>query len=467
MFALSEKQLQLGEDDAFQALQAAWGHALESLSEMVNKPSFESWIRSAHPVAMTDGRVVIGTTSRFAKHWLESKHLSTIEGILESELGKPLSVKIELLEEEGPVLLAEKLPKKPKPAPKSDGESISQPLNSRYTFDNFVVGPNNRLAHACSMAVADEPGKTYNPLFLYGGAGLGKTHLLQAIGQAALAENPDLRVAYVSGETFTYHYVTALREHRTAEYRRAYRSVDLWLVDDIQFLAGKERTEEEFFHTFNAIYDMGKQIVLSSDRAPKDLELDKRLLSRFECGMLADIAPPDLPTRMAILQTKAESEHMALPNEVILYIAQLITTNIRQLEGALIKLHAYASLMRTAVTASLAEEVLGDYFGRNAPPVIDPARVQEEVARRFNVDICDMKGTCRSKDIVVPRQVAMYLSRELTDSSLPAIGRVFGGRDHSTVIHACKIVAAKIARDRAFAGLIEELSHRIRERKSC
>jgi chromosomal replication initiator protein len=333
VFALSEKQLQLGEDDAFQALQSAWEHALESLSEMVNKPSFESWIRSAHPVAMVDGRAVIGTTSRFAKHWLESKHLTTIEEIIECQLGRPVSVKIELLEEEGPVLLAEKLPKKPKPAPKSDGESISQPLNSRYTFDNFVVGPNNRLAHACSMAVAEEPGKTYNPLFIYGGAGLGKTHLLQAIGQAALAENPDLRVVYVSGETFTYHYVTALREHRTAEYRRAYRNVDLWLVDDIQFLAGKERTEEEFFHTFNAIYDMGKQIVLSSDRAPKDLELDKRLLSRFECGMLADIAPPDLPTRMAILQTKAESEHMALPNEVILYIAQLITTNIRQLEG--------------------------------------------------------------------------------------------------------------------------------------
>jgi len=464
---LSEKQLQLGEDDAFLALKAAWERTLEELEQQVNKPSFESWIRTAHPVAFVDGRVTIGTTSRFAKHWLENKHLSTITEILERQLGEPLTVKIELLEEEGPVIMAEKLPKKPRKPASQEDEPISQPLNSRYVFDTFVVGPNNRLAHACAVSVAEQPGKTYNPLFIYGGAGLGKTHLLQAIGQHALNLHPDIRVAYVSGETFTYHYVTALREHRTAEFRRKYRNVDLWLVDDIQFLAGKERTEEEFFHTYNAIYDMGKQIVLSSDRAPKDLDLDRRLLSRFECGMLADIAAPDLETRMAILQSKAASENMVLPNEVILYIARLITSNIRQLEGALIKLHAYASLMRTSVTTSLAEEVLGKYFGESAPPVIDPSRVQREVANHFNIDVADLKGSCRSKDIVGPRHLAMYLSRELTDASLPAIGRAFGGRDHSTVIHACKIIAAKIAQDRAFAALVEELARRIREGKNC
>ncbi len=467
MSSLSEKQLQLGEDDAFLALKSAWEHTLGELEQQVNKPSFESWIRTAHPVAFVDGRVTIGTTSRFAKHWLESKHLTTITEILERQLGKPITVKIELLEEEGPVIMAEKLPKKPRRPANQEDEPISQPLNSRYVFDTFVVGPNNRLAHACAVSVAEQPGKTYNPLFIYGGAGLGKTHLLQAIGQHALQLHPGMRVAYVSGETFTYHYVTALREHRTAEFRHKYRNVDLWLVDDIQFLAGKERTEEEFFHTYNAIYDMGKQIVLSSDRAPKDLDLDKRLLSRFECGMLADIAPPDLETRMAILQSKAASENMVLSNEVILYIARLITSNIRQLEGALIKLHAYASLMRTSVTPSLAEEVLGKYYGENAPPVIDPGRVQREVANHFNVDINDLKGPCRSKDIVVPRHLAMYLARELTDASLPAIGRAFGGRDHSTVIHACKIIAEKIAKDRAFAALVEELARRIREGKNC
>lgn len=464
---MSEKQLQLGEDDAFLALKAAWERTLEELEQQVNKPSFESWIRTAHPVAFVDGRVTIGTTSRFAKHWLENKHLPTITEILERQLGEPLTVKIELLEEEGPVIMAEKLPKKPRKPASQEDEPISQPLNSRYVFDTFVVGPNNRLAHACAVSVAEQPGKTYNPLFIYGGAGLGKTHLLQAIGQHALNLHPGIRVVYVSGETFTYHYVTALREHRTAEFRRKYRNVDLWLVDDIQFLAGKERTEEEFFHTYNAIYDMGKQIVLSSDRAPKDLDLDRRLLSRFECGMLADIAAPDLETRMAILQSKAASENMALPNEVILYIARLITSNIRQLEGALIKLHAYASLMRTSVTTSLAEEVLGKYFGESAPPVIDPSRVQREVANHFNIDVADLKGSCRSKDIVGPRHLAMYLSRELTDASLPAIGRAFGGRDHSTVIHACKIIAAKIAQDRAFAALVEELARRIREGKNC
>lgn len=467
MDGLSEKQLQLGEDDAFLTLQSAWERALEVLGEQVNKPSFESWIKTAHPISMEGTSITIGTSSSFAKHWLESKHLGAIKEVLEMHLGFAPRVKIKLLQEEEPVIMSEKLPKKPKPHSKAGDEPISQPLNSRYVFDNFVVGPTNRLAHACAMSVAETPGKTYNPLFVYGGAGLGKTHLMQAIGQFVVAANPAVRVAYVSGETFTYHYITSLREHRTAEFRRRYRNVDLWLVDDIQFLTGKERTEEEFFHTYNAIYDMGKQIVLSSDRAPKDLELDRRLLSRFECGMLADIAPPDLETRMAILESKAVSEHMALPNEVVLYIAQLITTNIRQLEGALIKLHAYASLMRAAITPSLAEEVLGQYFGENAPPVVDAQKIQKEVADRFNVEVADLKGKCRSKDIVVPRQVAMYLVRQMTDTSLPAIGKVFGGRDHSTVLHACKQVSEKLAKDSNLAALIEEISRRLKTGKSC
>ncbi|MCE5198807.1 MAG: chromosomal replication initiator protein DnaA [Armatimonadota bacterium] len=463
---MSDKQLQLGEDDAYLALQNAWERALEVLSEHVNKPSFESWIKTARPIAFEDGLVRISTTSRFAKHWIENKHVGLIQEILEEHMGCKIRVRVELVEGEEPVLLSETLPKKPKPQPKSDDEPISLPLNNQYNFENFVVGPTNRLAHACALAIAESPGKTYNPLFVYGGPGLGKTHLMHAIGQQAIISFPGMRVAYVSGEAFTYHYITALREHRTGEFRRKYRSIDLWLVDDIQFLIGKERTEEEFFHTYNAIYDMGKQIVLTSDRAPKDLQLDTRLLSRFECGMIADVAPPDLETRMAILQTKAEYENMSLSNDVILYIAKLITSNVRRLESALIQLHAYASLMKTSVTPTLAEEVLSKHFGEGADPVIDAQKVLLEVSKRFNVDMSDLKGKCRSADIVMPRQIAMYLCRELTDGSLPSIGKALGGRDHSTVLHACKKIEQKLEKDKSLAGTIAELEKLLRGGKS-
>ncbi|MCL5104921.1 MAG: chromosomal replication initiator protein DnaA [Armatimonadetes bacterium] len=464
---MSDKQLQLGEDDSHLALRAAWEQALEVLSGQVNRPSFESWIKTARPVSIEDGLVRITTNSRFAKHWLESKHLALIKEILETHLDCPIRIRVDLVEDAEPVIMADKLPKKPSPRPKPDDDPISLPLNNQYNFESFVVGPTNRLAHACAMAIADSPGRTYNPLFIYGGAGLGKTHLMHAVGQCVVANLPEMRVAYVSGEAFTYHYITALREHRTAEFRRKYRSIDLWLVDDIQFLVGKERTEEEFFHTYNAIYDMGKQIVLTSDRAPKDLELDGRLLSRFQCGMLADISPPDLETRMAILQSKAACEHMTLSDEVILYIAKLIRTNIRQLEGALITLHAYASLMKTSVTPTLAEEVLSKHFGGEAAPVIDAQKVLQHVARRFNVEISEIKGKCRGKDIVAPRQIAMYLMRELTEYSLPAIGKAMGGKDHTTVIHSCKKVEEKALKDKSFATLMGELSRAISDGKSC
>lgn len=463
---MADSQLQLGQDDAYFALQAAWEQTLETLSAQVNKPSYESWVKTARPIAIDGETITIGTTSRFAKHWLENRHLEEIKTLLKSHLGFEPRIRLELIEEEEPPLLVDKLPKKPRPQQRTE-EPISQPMNSRYTFDTFVVGPGNRLAHACAVSVAENPGRTYNPLFVYGGPGLGKTHLLQAIGQQAISADPSKVVAYVSGETFTYHYVSALREHRTAQFRQKYRNIDLWLVDDIHFLIGKERTEEEFFHTYNAIYDMGKQIVLTSDQAPKDLALDRRLLSRFECGMLADIVPPDLETRMAIIETKAGEEQMLIPNEVTLYIAQLITSNIRQIEGALIKLHAYASLMRASITPDLAEQVLGEYFRENAAPAVDAKRIQEEVARRFEVDVTDLKGACRRKDLVTPRQIAMYLIRELTDTSLPAIGRVFGGRDHSTVLHACRQVATKLNKDKNLALIIEELNRIIKTGTTC
>lgn len=458
-----DRQLQLGEDDAFLELQDAWANVLEAMKPQVEKPSFDSWVKTARPIRLQGSTVVIGTSSKFGKNWLESKHSQFIGSILSECLGFAVNVRVQIVVEQGPPILDETLPPKPKARVKIDEDAIFQPLNDRYTFDNFVIGVTNRLAHACAEAVAEEPGKKYNPLFIYGGTGLGKTHLMHAIGLKAAELHPEMRIVYVSGEQFTYHYVSSIRDHSTAQFRRRYRNVDLWLVDDVQFLAGKERTEEEFFHTFNEICETGRQVVLSSDRSPKELDFDARLRSRFEWGMVADISPPDLETRMAIIQNKAEADQMALTNDVILYIARLITNNIRQLEGALIRLHAYASLKRLDVTPSLAEEVLAQYYAENAPPVIDVQKVVDEVSKQFKVDVAQIKGSCRSRDIVIPRQVAMYLTRALTESSLPAIGKAFGGKDHSTVLHACKKIEEKLARDRAFALILEGISRQLQQ----
>ena len=456
-----ERQLQLGEDDAFVALQQAWERALQVLATQVNRPSFEGWIKPVVPLSLQDGIVTLGTNSRFAKDWLQSKHLKLIRGILASHLGADLDVRIVLMDPEAESAGSPQVAQEA-PSPKPADEPLSMPLNDRYTFENFVVGPSNRLAHASALAVAQAPGKAYNPVFIYGGPGLGKTHLMQAIGLYIQASSAGKKVAYVSGETFTYHYVTALREHKTQEFRRKYRNIDVWLVDDIQFIAGKERTEEEFFHTYNALYDTKKQIVLTSDRAPRDLQLDQRLLSRFECGLVTDIAAPDLETRMAILQQKASAEEMLLPDEVVLYIARLIRSNIRALEGALIKLHAYASLTKTPVTPTLAAEVLGGYFGEQEEGLLDTESVQRAVCEKMSVSPTDLRSPVRTRDLVLARQVAMYLARQLTAASLPSIGKAFGGRDHSTVLHACNKVAAMLQHDRRLSALVEELARELR-----
>ena len=459
-----EKQLQLGEDDSFVALQQAWERALQILATQVNRPSYESWIKPIEPLSFEGGIVTLGTGSRFAKHWLESKHLKLIRGILASYLGDELEVKVSLTDSPEETDAPPQAGLISDPSIKVVDDPISMPLNDRYTFENFVVGPSNRLAHASALAVAQAPGKAYNPVFIYGGPGLGKTHLMQAIGLHIQKNSPSMKVAvaYVSGETFTYHYVTALREHKAQEFRRKYRNIDVWLVDDIQFIAGKERTEEEFFHTYNALYDTKKQIVLTSDRAPRDLQLDQRLLSRFECGLVTDIAPPDLETRMAILQQKARAEDMILPDEVVLYIARLIRSNIRALEGALIKLHAYASLMKAPVTANLAAEVLGQYFGSENDGPLDAEAVQRAVCEKLSIPVGELTSSRRTKDLVLARQIAMYLVRQLTPASLPTIGKLFGGRDHSTVLHACNKIASLLQQDRRLSALVEELAGGLR-----
>jgi chromosomal replication initiator protein len=453
----------LGQDDAYLALEKAWEHTLASLATKVQKPSYESWIKPVVPLSFDDGVVILGTPSRFAKHWLEGKYLDDIKALLEEHLGQSVRVVLKQKTEGQVPLTDEPLPPAKKKSSQPVEDPIALPLNNKYNFDSFVVGPCNRLAHATAMAISELPGKTYNPFFVYGRAGLGKTHLLHAIGLAALECNPNLHIAYVRGETFTFHYVTALREHKIGEFRKKYRNIDLWLVDDIQFLVGKDRTEEEFFHTYNALYDMGKQVVLTSDRSPKDLELDGRLLSRFECGMVADMVAPDFETRMAILSAKAERENILLPYEVMAYIAGIIKTNVRQLEGALIKLHAYGALMKTDVTEALAKEVLGSYFGdaKEALP-LDTRLVQFAVARKFNVSVEDIIGTKRSREIVLPRQVAMYLSRELTDSSLPCIGKAFGGKDHTTVLHSIDKIKRLLDEDGGFSVVVSEIASELR-----
>jgi len=460
--AIVDRQMHLGEDEEYAVLLEAWQHTLSVISAQVNKASFETWIKPIVPISF-DGRVVtLGATTVFARKWIENKHLKAIKSIMDAFTSSDLNIQIVLAQPEEPAILQEKAPTPARSRKKAEDEPISLALNDRYTFESFVVGPSNRLAHASCCAVADAPGKAYNPVFLYGGPGLGKTHLLHAIGQRILQNKPNAHVVYVDGETFTHHYISSLREHKNSEFRRKYRNVDVWLVDDIQFIAGKDRTEEEFFHTYNALYETRKQIVLSSDRPPKDLQLDTRLLSRFECGLVADIAEPDLETRMAILQQKAFDENMTLPDDVVLYIARLIRSNIRALEGALVKLHAYASLMKQPVTSILAQDVLGGYFGESKPYVLDPAAVQEAVCKEFNISPDDLNGSRRTKDLVLARQVAMYLTRELTSASLITIGRAFGGRDHSTVLHACAKVKGLLATDAVLVATLQELSKRLR-----
>lgn len=460
-------QLQFGEDPALLALRMAWDRTLNALSSRVNKPLFESCLKTVVPLEYNGDTVVLGASGQFAKHWIENKYLTAIRDIMGSHLGKTIKVLVRVHRADSAEV--------PEPgcretigAPSTEAagharESAPALLNDNYTFDTFVVGPSNRLAYAASCAVAKSPGASYNPLFVYGGPGLGKTHLLHAIGNFVRTYLPDVGMTYTSAETFTCDYVAAVTDRKTAQFRRRYRSVDLWLVDDVQFLAGKERTKEEFFHTFNALHEVGKQIVLTSDRAPKDLELDVRLSSRFEAGLVVDIAPPELETRMAIIRSKAETQHLQIPNEVVLYVARLIRSNIRAIEGALLKLHAYASVMNTPVSAELAADVLERYFEQPKESLITPETIQSLVARHFDVSVENLNSASREAAIVRARQIAMYLIRQLTHSSLPTIGRTFGGKDHSTVLYAVNKISKLVMQDAAIADDVAALTRELKD----
>lgn len=434
----------------------AWNEALSLLESEISKPTFESFIRTAQPLGILENTVTIGATNELAKIFLD-KYEELIRVALGSKLGKDVEIQYTVM----PASSAKCKTKEPAKPTQTDSAkvcSFSLPLNDKYSFDNFVIGSFNKVAHDASVKVAENPGKIYNPFFLYGGPGLGKTHLLQAIAHHIIKLHQNLKVAYVSGEVFTSHYVNAIRAHRSEDFRRRYRSTDVLLVDDIQFLIGKEKTNEEFFHTFNTLHQQNKQIILCSDRSPKDLyQIEERMKSRFESGLVADIKPPDLESRIAILRSKAESENYDIPDPIIRCIANMIPTNIRALEGAIVTLVAYSSLMDRPMTIDLAQEVLGRHMTEKKYAELTPSIIMRVVAEEFNVKEADLVGSKRQKEVVIPRHVAIYLSRELTQYSLPMIGKAFGGRDHSSIIHAHKRIKKMLEEDQSIKEKIDAI----------
>jgi len=438
-----------------------WQRTLDVLQMEMSRPTFENWLKNIRPLSLERGVFTIGVPNEFVRDWLERRYAGLIRETVKRIVDRDVTVRFVV----SPVESAQRATERKRPSRRATSSLSDEfeplPLNPKYTFENFVVGSCNRFAHAAAMAVAKGDTK-YNPLFIYGGVGLGKTHLMQAIGHYVQKNRPNVRVAYISGETFVQHVVMAIREDKTAALRRRYRNMDLWLVDDIQFIAGKERTEVEFFHTFNALRETGKQIVMSSDRPPKDLRLiDDRLRSRFEAGLVADLKPPDLETRIAILQKKAEMEGEDVPDEVIVYIAERVRTNIRVLEGALTRVLAYSSLTGMPVTLELAKECLRDYSLGDEERRVTIEDIQRVVCEHFGITLEELVGKRRSKDVVIPRQVGMYLARELTDASLPEIGQKFGGRDHATVLHACNKIREELDRNKELATVVNDLRARL------
>ncbi|MEJ5313154.1 MULTISPECIES: chromosomal replication initiator protein DnaA [Anaerolinea] len=422
--------------------QQAWQATLGQLQMEMNKASFDTWVKDAQLISSEGGEFIIGVPNAYARDWLESRLTGSVQKILEGLTGTTPVVRfvvwhrdeMDLPEEENFVESFQQV------APRNGPNTI----NPRYTFDNFIVGTSNRMAHAACMAVAESPAKAYNPLFLYGGVGLGKTHLLHAIGNAAQARG--LQVLYVSSEEFTNDLINAIRSHTTQAFRERYRKMDVLLIDDIQFIAGKESTQEEFFHTFNTLHGQDKQIVISSDRSPKALvTLEERLRSRFEWGLTVDIQPPDLETRIAILRSKAERNNKEVPYPILESIARLVQSNIRELEGALTRVLAFSDLSGMPLSPQLVHTALADMLPNRTH--LESSQVLEVVASEFGISMDELLGRSRSRDVALPRQVAMYLMREEANASLPQIGEALGGRDHTTVMYACEKVADMIERD--------------------
>jgi chromosomal replication initiator protein len=458
-----------------------WVQTLNLLKENINQQAYETWFEPIRFVEANDKSIVLGVPNKFFKNWIEEHYRDTITGVLEKVCSKGLAIEFVILPESHAKTPEEILggasqakASEEKPSERAAEETKRQvfpfffkktlpteesKLNPKYTFDSFVVGSSNRFAHAAGLAVSESPAKSYNPLFIYGKVGLGKTHLMQAIGHYILRKKPHIKFIYISSEKFTNQLIGAIQNRTTLKFRQMYRNVDLLLIDDIHFIAGKESTQEEFFHTFNTLYDAHKQIVVSSDRSPKDIPaLEERLISRFEWGLVTDIQPPDIETRIAILRKKAEREVVVVPDDVTYFIAEKIRTNIRELEGALIRVVAYAKLVGREINLELVKEVLKDLL-KEEDKKITIELIQQKAAQFFDVRVSDMRNKRRNRAIVYPRQVAMYLARDLTDCSLPEIGEQFGGRDHTTVLHACDKIQKEMELKKGVVEIVNKIKH--------
>lgn len=422
---------------------SAWNKVMHILRDEIGSTSFEIWFSMAKFTEARGNTIYISVPNTLTKEWIEARYLNTMLTHLRALTDQDAS--LEIITES-----------------QTRTEGSSSFLNSKYTFDTFVVGNSNRFAHAACYAVGEAPSRAYNPLFIYGGVGLGKTHLMQAIGHHILQKYRSVTVTYVSSEQFTNELISSIRDDNTSGFRNKYRNIDVLLIDDIQFLAGKERTQEEFFHTFNSLYEANKQLVISSDRPPRNIPtLEDRLRSRFEWGLICDIQPPDLETRIAILRKKAQMENLNVPYDILDYIANSIESNIRELEGALIRLVAYATVTGRPLDMELATEALKDILPPPRPRKITIEMIQKEVCSYYNIEMSELLSKKRNKQLVVPRQVAMFLCRKFTDASYPQIGDQFGGRDHTTVIHAAEKVEKELDSDPELAATIDELSKRL------
>jgi chromosomal replication initiator protein len=422
---------------------AIWNQVLRLLAEEIDASSFDIWFSRVKFKTCRNDRVYVSVPNSLTKEWIESRYLDNLQRKLRSLTNQEVEL---ILSTESQI----------------EKEGMFPALNHKYTFDTFVVGNSNRFAHAACYAVGESPSKAYNPLFIYGGVGLGKTHLMHAIGHHIIKKKSDFTVVYVSSEQFTNELISSIKDDNMAGFRNKYRRVDVLLIDDIQFLAGKERTQEEFFHTFNTLYESNKQVVISSDRPPRNIPtLEDRLRSRFEWGLITDIQPPDLETRIAILRKKAQNENLNIPYDVLDYIANYIDSNIRELEGALIRLVAYATLTNKPLNMATASEALKDILPPPRPKKITIESIQKIVSKYYGLEVSELLSKKRNKQLVYPRQIAMYLCRRLTDASYPQIGEQFGGRDHTTVIHANDKVERALEKDEELAVTIKDLCKKI------
>jgi chromosomal replication initiator protein len=457
------------EDQIELTAESLWSDVSGRLRSALNDTTYGTWFAHTAGVELDESRFVLAVPNDFTRDWIEGHFLELIGAAIRDITGRARAIELQVTEpSSAPPEPASSATKTARVAPVErlvPHRPESGGFNAKYTFDSFVIGSSNRFAHAAALAVAEAPAQAYNPLFIYGSTGLGKTHLLQAVAQYVSEHSREMSVRYVTSETFMNDFINSLRDKRIEGFKQRYRTYDVLLIDDVQFFEHKERIQEEFFHTFNSLYEAGSQIVMSSDRPPRDIAtLEERLRSRFEWGLITDIQPPDLETRIAILRKKVKTDGIHVPEpEVLTFIAGRVSTNIRELEGALTRVVAFSSLTGRTMSVELSQDVLKDVFPQGEAAEVSIKRIQDLVAERFNMSLEELCGDKRSQNIVYPRQVAMYLSRELTDSSLPKIGKEFGGRDHTTVIHATSKIARLIREDRSVYNLVQELTARVKQ----